>query len=297
MLLVGSIVPSFAAAQGGEIDGRFSDVLLGELGYPLVEVHVGPEGIDAPSKLASGFYQVRLSAEEPYIGYLNIVQTPRGLTSQQEEDQMLLAGASDLPQAGWTYFGGTNTAGPGEPVSFVIELQEGDYKIAASYYEPYGDEGGEEVMRLVPLTVTADAGTPVQDQVAPEASVTLEMTDDLQYIVSPETIEAGPQIWKFENTGSARSHHIVMMSVPDGTSADDIVAEFHGLMMGTPPARESLIGGTGAFAYGAMQSGGTVTYTEFDFAPGTYAIICFIMDDEQSMPHAMDGMVTVFEVQ
>jgi hypothetical protein len=297
LVLAGGIVPSVATAQDGEIDGRFSDVLISELGYPLVDVHVGPDGIDAPSELAPGYYHVRLTSEEPYVGYLNIVQVPEGLTQEEEEEQALLAGAWDLPQEGWTYFGGTNTAGPGEPVSFAIELAEGEYKFAAFYYEPYGPEGGEEVMRLAPLTVSADAGTPVADQVAPEEAVTLEMTDDLQYIVTPATIEAGPQIWKLENTGTERSHHIVIMGVPEGTTADDILAEFHGLMMGTPPAEDSVMAGTGPFAYGAMQSGGTVTYTEFDFEPGTYAVICYIMDDEQSMPHVMDGMVTIFNVE
>lgn len=45
-----------------------------------------------------------------------------------------------------------------------------------------------------------------------------------------------------------------------------------------------------------MQSPGTVTWTAFDHDPGTYAVICFIMGDEESMPHMMDGMVTVFTV-
>ena len=49
--------------------------------------------------------------------------------------------------------------------------------------------------------------------------------------------------------------------------------------------------------YAALQSGGETTWSEFDLEPATYAVICFIMDDEESMPHMMDGMVTVFEVE
>ncbi len=57
-------------------------------------------------------------------------------------------------------------------------------------------------MRLVPLTVTA-AATPAVDSAvaatrvtasAPSATVTLEMTDDLRYIVGPDPVPAGPQL-------------------------------------------------------------------------------------------------------
>lgn len=49
--------------------------------------------------------------------------------------------------------------------------------------------------------------------------------------------------------------------------------------------------------YAALQSGGTTTLQEYDYAPGTYAIACFIVDHEEGRPHVMDGMVTVFTVQ
>jgi hypothetical protein len=296
--MVASVMPSIASAQISQIDGAFSDELISELGYPLIEVNVGPDGVEAPSELAPGFYHFRLTAADGFIGYMNVVQPPAGLSRQEEEQQMLAAGAMDLPQEGWTYLGGTNTPGAGEPASFVIELREGEYKIAASYYAE--DESVEEVMRLVPLTVRADASpiaSPVASVTAPEESVALQFTDDLQYIVTPETVAAGPQIWKFENTGTERSHHIVIFRVPDGTTSDDIIGEFSGLMMGTPPAEDGLMMQLVWSGYGAMQSGGTVTWTEFDFQPGTYAVICFIMDDEQSMPHVMDGMVTTFDVE
>jgi hypothetical protein len=292
LLLVGSMVPALTSAQ--DIDIRFSEELISELGYPLVEVHVGPDGIEAPSGLTPGLYQVRLSAAEGFIGYMNIVQAPEGLDQVTAEEQMLLAGAYDLPQEGWTYFGGSNTPGPDETASFVIELAEGEYSIAASYYT---EDEGSEIMRLSPLSVSADAGTPGAVAEAPDATVTLEMTDDPGYIVMPESVPAGPQIWRFENTGTERSHHVVMVRIPDGTTGDDIIGEFSGMMTGTPPAEDGLMSQMVWTGYGAMQSGGTVTYTEFDLKSGTYAVICYIMDDEESAPHMMEGMVTTFVVE
>lgn len=298
VLLAGVVAPTAASAQIEAVDISFDEQAVTDMGYPLVEVRVSPDGIEAPSELAPGLYHVRLIAEGDFSAYLDIVQPPAGLSTAEEEEQMLLAGAMDLPQEGWTYFGGTNTFAVDVPSSFVIDLAEGEYKFAASYYGM--EEGSEEIMRLVPLTVSSDidaGATPVAAMTAPEADVTLEMTDDLQYIVTPESVSTGTHVWKFENTGSERSHHVVIVGVPDGTTADDITSEFNGLMMGTPPADDSLLMQFVGSGYAAMQSPGTVTWTAFDHDPGTYAVICFIMDDEESMPHMMDGMVTVFEVE
>ena len=298
VMLASMLFPVVASAQLDAVDISFDEQAVTDMGYPLVEVKVGPDGIEAPSELAPGFYHVRLIAEGDFVAYLNIVQPPAGLSTEEEEEQMLLAGAMDLPQEGWTYYGGTNTFGIGVPSSFVIELEEGDYKIAASYYGM--EESSEEIMRLVPLTVSSDVegeATPASAMSAPEADVTLDMTDDLQYIVTPDTVPAGSQTWKFENTGAERSHHLVIFRVPDGTTKDDIIAEFQGVMTGTPPAEDSLMMQFVGSGYAAMQSPGTVTWTAFDHDPGTYAVICFIMDDEESMPHLLDGMVTVFEVE
>ena len=122
-------------------------------------------------------------------------------------------------------------------------------------------------MTLVPLTVTAPAtpvasGTPQATPVAagaPDADVVLETTDDLRYIVSPDPVPAGPQLWEVTNTGTMHSHHVVMSQVPEGTTADDIIAEFSGLMMGTPPTEDSLLNMMLPAGYVALQSGGYTT--------------------------------------
>ncbi len=302
MAVIASALPGAVTAQGAQIDSAFSDELISKLGYPLVEVHVGPDGIEAPDALAPGIYHMRLSAAEDFIGYMNIVQPPTGLDQQAEEEQMMLAGQQDLPQEGWTYFGGTNTPNPGETASFVIELTPGDYRIAASYYSPV-EGGADEVMRLKPLSVTGDAtpiATPAATPIAasgPAADITLTMTDDLQYLITPGTIPAGPHIWKFENTGSHHAHHIVIFGIPDGITEEEMIAEYEMLMAGGTPAADSFIPQLVWAGYGALQSGGTVTLTEFDFEPGTYAAICFIFDESTGRPHVLDGMVTTFIVE
>lgn len=279
-------------AQDEKVDSAFSNQILSTLGYPEVEIAVGPDGVTAPSTLAAGHYLVTLTAAEPYIGYVNFMQPTEGLTEEEATAMALESGAGDIVHPGWVYAGGSNTPGPGEPVSFAIELRPGEYQIAASYYEPPGDT---EEMVLSPLTVTeADAATPATS--APAAAVTLEMTDELQYLITPETVPAGPQVWEITNSGEMMSHHVVMMRVPDGTTAPQVVTEFNSMMAGTPPAGDSAFANGVWVGYAALQSGGWTTWAEYDLSPATYAVICFIFDSETGRPHAADGMVTVFQV-
>ena len=151
-------------------------------------------------------------------------------------------------------------------------------------------EGGT----TVPLTVTESAATDAA--VEPVASVTLEMTDDLAYVVSPDPVPAGPQVWKLANTGSHHAHHMVMVHIPDGVTADQIVSEFTSMMMGTPTAEPPLMAQFAWVAYAALQSGGQTTWAEFDLLPGNYAVICYIMDPMTEQPHVLSGMMTTFTV-
>ncbi len=300
LVIVALLGGPVTAASAQDIDVAFSDTKLRELGYPEVKIHVGPDGVDAPSTLEAGFYLVSLSSKGDYSSYMDIMQPPAGLDEETATELALAAGRDDLAQPGWTYVGGTNTFEKGVPVSCAVYLKPGQYSIAASYYL----EDSEEIMTLVPLTVTgtatpevaSPAASPVASN-APTVDVTLEMTDDLEYIVSPEVVPAGPQIWEVTNTGMHHSHHVVMFDVLDGVTADDIIGEFSSMFAGTPPAESSISASLMPAGYVALQSGGQTTWNEFDLKPGTYAVICFIIDLETGRPHLMDGMVTTFTVE
>ena len=307
VMVVALFASSAVAVAAQEVDPAFSDEKLGELGYPVVQIHVGPDGVEAPSTLEAGYYLIEFSSEGEYAGYLDIMVPPDGLSQEEATELALAAARDDLAQPGWQYLGGANTFEVGVPVTFAIYLAPGEYQVAASYYLP---NDANEIMTLVPLTVTepGSGATPVSATpearavfVQPAVDVILIMNDDLQYIVDPdgsaEAVPAGPQIWEITNTGTEHSHHVVMWSVPEGTTADDITAELGGLMMGTPPAEDALMMQMQGVGYAALQSGGHKTWYEFDLAPGSYAVICYIIDPETGMPHVMNGMVTVFEVE
>ena len=274
---------------------------LQALGLPEITVTVGESGVTAPSEIEEGWHLVSVTAEAPYIAYFDFMQYPDGLDDETALAQALDAGRNDLAQLDWVYAGGTNSFTPGEPALFATYLAPGDYHMAASYYLP--EQGSEEIMKLVPLTVTpagsgtpgaAPAGTPAAASVA---DVRLEMTDDFRYLVGPDPVPAGDTLWEIVNTGEHHSHHVVMSKYPDGTTAQDIVADFTSLYSGTPPAGEPLVAQAIPIGYAALQSGGITTLIELDLAPGqSYAVVCFIIDPATGRPHFLDGMVTVFDV-
>jgi hypothetical protein len=88
-----------------------------------------------------------------------------------------------------------------------------------------------------------------------------------------------------------------MQRIPENVTGEDIVAEFQGLIAGTPSAGEPLVQQFVYVGYAALQSGGYTTWQEFDLEPGTYAITCFIIDPATGVPHLLDGMVTTFVVE
>jgi hypothetical protein len=289
-----AVTPVLASAQA-EIDPAFSDTLIRDLGYPEVTINVSPEGVSAPETLPAGRHLITLVAPEGLVGYVNIMQPPTGLSEKETTRLALDAAANDLVQPDWVYLGGTNTPNPGQNASFVIDLQPGEFQWAAS---TYSEGGADEIMHLSPLTVTAAGATPVTDTALspPAPGVVLEMTADLEYLVTPDPVPKGPQIWEFTNTGMHSAHHVVMFRVPDGTTSKQIVTEFSAMMSGTPPAGEPVMARVAWVGYAALQSGGQTTWAEFDLEPATYAVICFIIDPATGRPHVLDGMVTVFDV-
>lgn len=290
-----SLLTSISLVSAQEIDASFSDEVIQTLGLPEIEVRVSPDGVDAPESVSAGYQLITLNAAEPHIGYLNIVQFPAELDEATAIEQMLAAGANDMPQEGWTYFGGTNIGDVGEPSTFAINLEPGDYHWAVSYYG--AEEDSEEIMSLVPFTVTEVTGdaSPVEGELA--ATVTLEETDNLEYTVSPAPVPAGPQVWKISNTGTHLAHHMVMFRIPEDASERDIIGEFNAMFAGTPVAGEPVMAQAAWVGYAALQSGGQTIWTEFDLEPATYVVICFILNPETGRPHILDGMVTTFTVE
>ncbi len=294
LLASASVGPAAFAATTGE-PARTLDAL----GLPEIEIVVGPDGLDAPAALPAGHVMFTLVPEGPNLAGLTLLQPPAEMPADEAVASIPAAVSEDVALPGWVYAGGVEAMEPGEPESFVVDLEPGEYHIAATWRGD-GEMEAEPAYSSTILTVARPASGPeataAARKPAPEASVRLEMTDELTYLVAPSPLPAGPQVWEVANTGTLQAHHVVMMRVPEGTTAEQIVEEAGAMMTGAAPAADGAFAQSMPAGYVGMQTGGITTWAEFDFEPGTYAAICFIVDPATGHPHVMEGMVSVFAV-
>lgn len=269
------------------------------LGYPEVEIVVGPDGIEAPAALPAGHVVFTLVPEGPNLAGLTLLRPPAGMPESEIVANIPAAISEDVALPGWVYAGGVEAMEPGEPESFVVDLVPGEYRLATTWRDAEDMEAASAVSSAT-LTVARPASGPeataAAREAAPAATVRLEMTDDLAYLLAPSPLPAGPQVWEIANTGTLQAHHAVLMRVPDGTTAEQVVAESGAMMTGAAPAPDGVFAQAMPAGYAGMQTGGITTWAEFDFEPGTYAVICFIADPATGHPHVMEGMVSVFIV-
>jgi hypothetical protein len=224
--------------------------------------------------LAAGEYQIAASYADLAAGVEDVMRlTPLTITAATDETGIVAPVVAARPPSDGTLI----TARPVAPPP----LDDGTSIVAPTPTEP------PAASEMEPVSL---------DPAEPSATVILEETDELRYVVSLDPVPAGPQLWEITNTGEVHAHHVVMARVPEGTVAEDIVDEFEGLLAGTPPALDSVFAQLVFVGYAALQSGGQTTWVELDLEPGTYAVVCFVVDPQTERPHALDGMVTIFTV-
>ena len=104
--------------------------------------------------------------------------------------------------------------------------------------------------------------------------------DDYKFELS-QPITAGKRTIKVENR-AAQPHEIFLLQLAPGAKAEDFV-KWVEKQNGPPPGKP--LGGT------TMIEKGGVNYVTADFAPGEYALICFMPDAKDGKPHFAHGMI------
>ena len=295
ILLIGSIAPAVAQDSSPEPAG---DSLLADLGYPEIHVTSDGSGHDFPTELEAGRYRIVLENTGDVEVDLDLVQLPEGITPDDVNAAFEEAESSPVFTPPDFFFDMTWNGGvwalPGETRDVVLDLTPGEWWVAFSTWDLETDEevASDETM----LTVTGDM--PEMDE--PDG-IEIGMIE-MDFVV-PDTLEAGPQIWKVVNNG-LQVHHIVLMGVPEGTTEDDVM-ELVMMFEAGPPASPAA-GATPMMPainpeevtdewYTPLFSGGQFNLFEVDLEPGTYAMICF-MPDPSGTPHVMLGMIEILTV-
>ncbi len=98
----------------------------------------------------------------------------------------------------------------------------------------------------------------------------------------PESVDAGTVTFTFENTGT-EFHEMALFRLPEGMTLQEALE--------LPEDDESVVPSGILFALPGDQGGGLTV----DLKPGTYALVCFI--ENENSPHAFQRMVAEITVE
>lgn len=304
-------VPLGAAGQAtpdAEAANPFAD-----LGLPQLDITVTDTAFDGlPSALDAGRYVVSLtneaSSEAPEGGTFMLLPedvtyedfmaltapppaTPAGAEVDAGDASPVADEGGDAPPE-WYYqvaIAGGPYAEPGQTTYAVIDLAAGEWVFWAEY------PGAPQA----PVAITV-SGELSLDLPVPTADVTVTMTDFAFSFSGP--VPSGSLVIEAANTGN-QPHFIGLGTVPAGSTADEVLAAFESAF-GDPMA-SPVAAAEGALSFEDIeegwgsgdQSGGTTAWYAIDLEAGTHVAVCFVTDPVTGLPHAMLGMIEVFEVE
>ncbi len=270
-LIVGSVVVatltfSTAFAQGPS-GAKVANAITSAapVKAPIVRVSGMDFSFDAPDVIPAGLTEFRFMNKGPALHHMQIFKLEGGKTV----DDLRAALANPGPPPAWVKeVGGPNAAAPGLESNATLMLEPGNYDIGGP---PHFMKGMLRAMRVAPSS-DASASTPKVD-------VTATLFDYGFKLSSP--IQAGTRTIRVLN-GGAQHHEIELVRLPPGVSVTDFM-KWLGKMEGPPPGMP--LGGVSGLDVGASQ------YFTADFAPGDYALICFLPDAKDGKPHFAHGMI------
>jgi len=283
----GALAALFAERLGTAFAQDATPVSGDSLGYPELVVTINDDSYDlSTDTVPAGYILLTVNNATDQETGAGVLGPGPGMTMDD-----LQAAASATPTSGDEGFpsffyqatipGGPNGIPAGGTGQTIIQLAAGDWVV-------WG-EGDQD-----PAFFSATEGSPTS-QTAPTADVTITEID-FGFTGFDTDIPSGQQIWSVMNTGK-QPHMLVLGKVPDGTTIDQVTEAIQRVEGATPPAgglaEEDFQDQLGV----VMQSTGTTVWSLLDLDEGRYAALCFVPDpDNGGVPHAMEGMIAVFDV-
>jgi hypothetical protein len=238
---------------------------------PIVRVSGMDFSFDAPDVIPAGLTEFRFLNKGPALHHMQIFRLEGGKTV----DDLRAALANPGPPPAWVKeVGGPNAAAPGLESNATLMLEPGNYVLICFVDiggPPHFMKGMLRAMRVAPST---DASAPT-----PKVDATATLFDYGFKLSSP--IQAGTRTIRVLNSG-AQHHEIELIQLSPGASAADFL-KWVGKMEGPPPGTP--LGGVSGLDVGGSQ------YFTADFAPGNYALVCFLPDAKDGKPHFAHGMI------
>jgi hypothetical protein len=252
-------------------------------GYPVLNVSVTDTAIEVSvNPIPAGYVLLNVtnnSKDETGAGIL-------GPGKGQTMDELMSAAATPPadPEGFPTFLytatilGGPGSLQPGQSAQALLHVPAGDWVVFPEGSQP-------------PAPITA-VESPDSNATAPDAGLTLTLGDF--YFRGLDSVATGSQIWEVMNEG-AQPHMVDIAKVPDGTTVDQIMATIMAIDLGTPTAGALTMDQIQDLSYGVLLlSKGQTMYLPLTLEEGTYAVLCFVTDQDTGQPHAMEGMINVF---
>jgi hypothetical protein len=269
-------------ASGGLILGSSGISLLCTRGRfdsttGVVTVIAKDYSFEAPDSVPAGPTTFKLINQGSELHHLQLAKLPEGKTMANLQEGMANGEAMK-----WLIdAGGPNAAVPGESTIATASLEEGQYVmmcvIPSADHTPHVAKG-----MIKPLQVTAATASATPH---PAADITMTLKDYAFDLSTP--IAAGKHTVKVANAGP-QPHEVALLQFAPGKTMDDFMAWEQGGEQGPPPGK--FTGGVAAVA-----SGGHGYFTS-DFAPGNYALLCFVPDSGDGKPHLAHDMAQSFTI-
>jgi hypothetical protein len=259
--------------------------LLDGLGLPEIEVVVTSEGVAMPSSSVAGPMLVVARNDTDGFLTLELAQLPDGVNVDEFIAVSTSQGGAIPEWAGDVVLAGSLELPPKSGSRVGVLLAAGEYTAIA-----YGE--ATVASPSTSFTVTGDLVEGAADAVAADLAVSLGA-----YMFDfPDTVAAGPQVWRVTNTHDVL-HHIILFGVDRLYTADEVVAGLVADFSGTPAAAGGFSFETAEFAMSSpILSAGQTIWIEANPEPGFYVALCFLPDPGDELPHAVAGMVDAFEV-
>lgn len=266
------LVLATACGPGGGEQGATE-----EAPAPMPEIVIGATDFayQVPAQIPAGPVRIRMENGGMELHHVTLVRVPEGGSVETLIAELTDAGGPE----GYTFVGGPNAAPPeGASVAEVV-LEPGSYAlvclIPSPDLEPHFRKG---------MVATFEAVAPEGEAVVEASDLTLRLAEYGFVWDTPPS--AGRHRVRIENTG-AEIHEAVLARLAPGKTAEDLL-NWVTSPEGPPPGEP--LGGA------SFLDPGTWNVTEVDFAPGNYALFCFVLAPDGA-PHFVHGMMQEFEIE
>jgi len=230
-----------------------------------------------PDTIAPGVTTIRMEnhGENPHHLILGRFEEGYGVA-----DLMAFVDSNPLGEPPFvTWRGAAGAVAPHHGDGATADLPAGNYLLICFIPDANGVPHMAHGM-LKELVVTGER----HEAPLPEAQTVIRMSD---FAFSPMPTSAGTHTFRVVNDGP-QTHEVQLVRLHEGATLEQFMAGLAPGASGPPPGDE--IGGSGAL------STGLENYWTADLQPGNYAILCFVPDVQDGMPHVMKGMAQAFTV-